>query len=122
MTALNASALAPGGSAVAKIQAAGSTNATSVKAAEGRVYGWSLTNTSAALKYVKLYNKAAAPTVGTDVPVLTIGLPATSTVTVALPFGIAFRTGIAYAITGVSTDADTTAVTANDVTGGLFYA
>lgn len=38
---------------------------------------WSVvtSNINAAARYLKLYNKASAPTVGTDTPVLTIPLP-----------------------------------------------
>jgi hypothetical protein len=122
MTALNASGIASGGALIAKVASAASTNATSVKTREGRVVGWSLTNTTASLKYFRLYNKAAAPTVGTDVPVLIVGLPATSTTTAHLPAGLALGTGIAYAITGAVADNDTTVTAANDVIGALFYA
>ena len=50
----------------ARVMAAASTNATSVKASAGRLYEIHLCNTSAALKFVKFYIKTSAPTVGTD--------------------------------------------------------
>lgn len=68
------------------------------------------------MRYLKFYNKASAPNVGTDVPVLVIPIPATS-VTHA-NFGILghrFATGIALAITGGIADTDTTAIGASDV-------
>lgn len=52
-----------------------STNATVVKASAGQVYGWALGNTNASPRYLKLYNKASAPTVGTDTPTQTIIIP-----------------------------------------------
>lgn len=113
---------ATGAATIAKVLAAASTNATSVKATAGRIAGFWLSNTSAAFKYVKLFNKAAAPAVGTDVPVFTIPLPPNSCITGELPAGVGFATGIAYAITGAAADLDATAVAANDVIGALFYA
>lgn len=98
------------------VTSAASTNATSVKASAGTLYSITASNTAASARYLKLYNKASAPTVGTDVPVLTITLAASSTVNV--PFGALghrFGTGIALAITGAAGDSDTTAIGANEV-------
>lgn len=98
------------------ISSAATTNATSVKATAGTVYSITVSNTGAAAAYVKLYNKASAPTVGTDVPVLTIAVPASGMVNV--PFGSMghrFATGIALAITNGAADSDTAAVAANQV-------
>jgi hypothetical protein len=39
-----------------------------VKASAGQVYSLFVSNINAAVRYLKLYNKASAPTVGTDVP------------------------------------------------------
>ena len=39
------------------------------------MYVLTASNPTATAAYLKLYNKASAPTVGTDVPVLTITLP-----------------------------------------------
>ena len=107
---------------VSKLIAAGTTNATSVKASAGRVYGWSYSNTAASARYVKLYNKASAPTVGTDTPVMLIAIPAGQSVTQFVGPGVSFATGIALATTTGYADADTGAVTAGDVVGTLFYA
>jgi hypothetical protein len=98
------------------LSSAATTNATSLKASAGNLYSVTASNTGAAAAYLKLYNKASAPTVGTDVPVLTISLPASGTVNV--PFGtngFRFATGIAYAITNLAADSDTTAVAAAQV-------
>lgn len=98
------------------ITSAATTNATSVKATAGTVYSLVASNTGAAAAFLKLYNKASAPTVGTDVPVLTISIPAGGTVTI--PFGATghrFTTGIALAITNLAADSDTTAVAAGQV-------
>jgi hypothetical protein len=98
------------------LNSAATTNATSTKASAGAIYEISASNMTAAIKYLKLYNKASAPTVGTDVPVLTIPIPANGFV--AVPFGElgkVFATGIAFAITGAQAIADTTALAAGDV-------
>jgi hypothetical protein len=105
-----------------RLVGAGTTNATSVKASQGNLYTAIIANTSAAIKYVKFYNKASAPTVGTDTPVITIGIPPTSTYnfeSVGTPWP--FSTGIAYATTVLSADADTTAITAGDIIVSLVY-
>jgi hypothetical protein len=77
-----------------------STNAAVVKASAGTLYEVTVSNATATATFVKLYNKATAPTVGTDVPVLTI--PAAAGATVALSLGAIgkrFPTGIAIACT-----------------------
>jgi hypothetical protein len=122
------STVAPAASATgaltkARIMAAASTNATSVKATAGRLYEVHLCNVSAALKFVKFYNKATAPVVGTDIPAATYPIAANGgRLEIVSINGISFATGIAYAITGAVTDADATAVATNDVVGEILYA
>ena len=95
------------------VTTAATTNATSTKASAGTLYGLSLSNPTATAVYFKLYNLAAAPTVGTSVPVITIPLPANSNVYQEFgPMGLRFGTGISWAATGAITDADTTAAVA----------
>jgi hypothetical protein len=88
------------------------------------LYGIIAINTTAAVKYLKLYNMSAAPTVGTSVPFLTIPLTVSNVAThFAFPSGIYFNIGLSYALTGVDTDADSTALAAGDVKGlNLIYA
>lgn len=100
------------------VSSAATTNATSVKASAGSVHGFTATNTTAALKYLKFYNKASAPTVGTDTPIWTQPLqPSNVPTTVRFPKTLNFSTGIAIALTGAAADADTTALAAGDVVG-----
>jgi hypothetical protein len=79
------------------------------------------TNTGAAAAFVKLYNKATAPTVGTDVPEMIIPVPAAvggvpGVVELTPGFnGYRFALGLGIAITGAAADADTTAVAAGQV-------
>lgn len=105
-----------------RLLSAATTNAQNVKAAAGKVGGWYLFNAAAATRYVKLYNLAGAPVVGTDVPAMTIPLPAGAAANIEFKRGIAFATGIALAITAAVADNDATAVAANDVIVNLLYA
>lgn len=97
------------------LSSAATTNATSVKASAGDVFKIFGNNTTATKRYLKLYNKASAPTVGTDTPVLTFPLPGSAAFDISITQGAYFSTGIAYAITGAAADADTTAVLAGDI-------
>lgn len=92
------------------------TNATVVKSSAGTLYNVSASNINAAARYLKLYNKATAPTVGTDVPVLTLLLPAGATID--HDFGLVghrFTAGIALALTTGIADSDTGAVAASEI-------
>lgn len=109
--AVNIGTKTTGGATPFTLISAATTNATSVKASAGTLYGIYAYNNGAATAYLKLYNKATAPTVGTDTAVMTFMLPAGGGSNIPIPAqGIAFGTGIAYAITGLGTTADTTAV------------
>lgn len=105
-----------------RIVSTAGTNENPIKAAPGRVFGITGTNTSGTDVYLKLYNQTTAPVVGTDVPVETYALLAGTSF--AFPFGdtgVAFSTGIAIAITLNAADADATAIGAGDVVGQLHY-
>lgn len=104
-----------------RIKSAATTNATIVKATPGKILGIQVGNTGAAIAFLKLYDKATAPTVGTDIPVQTIPIPALTTLNLHMPASVQFTLGIAYAITNVGTDADTTVVVADQITGAMFY-
>lgn len=101
--------------------AAASTNAASVKATAGQVYAWHIFNNAAYPVYVKLFNLAAAPTVGTSVPTQTIGVQAGTAVNGVSPVGVYYNTGIAIAITKGIADTDATAVLADDCVVDLEY-
>jgi hypothetical protein len=98
------------------INSAASTNAAFIKNAAGTVYAIVASNTNAATRYVKFYNKASAPTLGTDVPLITIAVPTNGTVSVNFgALGHRFATGIAIAITAGAADSDTAVIGANEV-------
>jgi hypothetical protein len=112
---------ATGAASGAHIVSAATTNATIVKGSAGRVLGWSLSNNSAAWRYVKLHNQTTAPTAGTAV-VRTIAIPPGGVSNFTLEGGIAFATGIALTIVTGAADADATAVGVGEVVGDLFFA
>jgi len=95
---------------------ANSDNATAAKASAGKLYSVNGFNSSASVTYLKFYDKATAPTVGTDTPVLTLALPALSVFSYDLG-GLAFATGIGYGLTTVAADNGTTAVAAGAILG-----
>lgn len=98
--------------------AANTTNATSVKTSAGRVFRLIGHNAAAALRYLKIYNKASAPTVGTDTPFMTIPLPASAAFNIDLgQYGIYLSAGVAFALTTGAAASDTGALTAGDVLG-----
>lgn len=109
----------------ARLVSAASTNATSVKGSAGAV-GWVYAvNLNAAVRYLKFYNKATSPTVGTDTPVATLPIPASTTgagFMIPIPGGVSFTTGIAYATTTGAADSDTAAVAANEIFVWMGYA
>lgn len=96
---------------------AGSVNATSAKTTGGMLYAVNGYNAAATVRYLKLYNKATAPTVGTDVPELTFALPATSVFRYEIPNGYLFTVGIGYGITTAAADNSTAAPAAADIVG-----
>lgn len=105
-----------GGATSFTLISAASTNSTLVKASTGVLYMVVATNNSATVAFLKMYNKATAPTVGTDVPVLTFMVPANGGIMVPIPStGITFATGIGFALTALATTTDTTAVTLNQI-------
>lgn|SRR5574341_257875 len=100
------------------------TNLATVKASPGSIYAILATNTNAAARYLKLYNKAANPTLASDTPLWTVAIPGAAAgagVALPLPAGLDFSTGIALAITTGVADTDTGALAANEVIVNLAY-
>lgn len=105
-----------------QLVSAATTNATVVKSTPGIVTSIVASNVNAAARYLKLYNKATAPTVGTDVPVQTYMLPPTGTVSLMLDKPLWFSAGIAFALTTGAAVADTAAVAASELLVNIGYA
>jgi len=115
-----------GGATAYKLVSAATTNATSVKGSAGTLYMVTASNVNAAVRYLKIYNKATAPTVGTDVPVFTFAIPGNTAgagTNIPLPaMGVALGTGIAIATTTEATDAGSTAVAVSEIVINMAYA
>jgi hypothetical protein len=116
----------PAGTAISVVSAA-TTNASSQKATAGNLFEVSVSNPTATPAYVKFYNKATAPTVGTDVPVLTIVAPATSATQIPTAINLTFSqigkrfsNGIAMAITGGALATDTAVAVAGVQVHGTY--
>ena len=115
---INASSEAGGVPSTSRlVSAAASDNSTLVKNAAGRVYAIQGYNAAASVRYLKLYNKATAPTVGTDTPRKTLALPPLSAFAFDFPVGLSFATGIGFGLVTGSADNSTAAVTAADIVG-----
>ena len=83
-----------------------------------------LVNGVATLRYFKLYDKASAPVVGTDTPLITVALSPNSASSFTLPafVGIDFSLGISYGITlGVADNNTTQDTVEGAVTGMIAY-
>lgn len=101
------------------------TNLAVVKASAGRVYGYVISNPSAAVKFVRLYNKATAPVIAADSALIqrTIMIPAGGIAAYYVGMGIGgFTSGIGIAATGAIGDTDATALTAGDLIIHIDYA
>lgn len=114
-----------GGYTPYRLVSAASDNATSLKGSAGQIGYIVVGNVNAAMRYLHIYNKASAPTLGTDTPVLTIPIPGNTAGAGAIlptPVGVEFTTGIAFAITTTTgTIPATGSVAANDITVSIGY-
>jgi hypothetical protein len=113
--ATTAYAIIPAPSTYRLLSAAASTNGANIKASAGAVKGIQGFNAKASAVFLKLYNKASSPTVGTDTPVKTIYLPASAAFALDFGTGLTFATGISIALTGGAADGDTTALASGDI-------
>jgi hypothetical protein len=111
-----------GGNSVYSVISSGAANqdAAAIKASAGQVYGYSLFNTTASARYVKLYNLASGAT-SASTPAMRIYLPPTGGANVDITKGVAFGTGISIRITTGAADSDAGACSANDVLANVFW-
>jgi hypothetical protein len=92
---------------------AANTNATLVLGRPTALYTLTAINTTATIYYLKLYDKATAPTCGTDTPVATYPLlaePAAGTgvaLVIARATGAGFNLGLGFCLVGGIADNDT---------------
>lgn len=101
--------------------AAASTNAANIKASAGTVYGIHVYNASGAQLFVKVFNKATAPTPGSDTPIRTVGVQAGQRADDALTLGLPCSLGIGIAIVLGIADNDSAAVAAGSCVVDLDY-
>jgi hypothetical protein len=94
-----------------------------VKASAGRLLGYHLQNSGAALRSVKIFN-ATAPTLGTTAAAFEVDIPAGGAVSRVLDGGLGFATAITYSVTSAKglTDNTATGLAANDVSGFIAFA
>jgi len=103
------------------LNSAATTNGALIITGTSGLQAFYATNEGATVAYVKLYNKATAPTVGTDIPEMILPVPAavSGVPGVANPnigfSGFRFALGLGIAITGAAVYTDTTAVAAGQV-------
>lgn len=103
------------------LNSAATTNGALVITGTSGLQAFYATNEGATVAYVKLYNKATAPTVGTDIPEMIIPVPAAASGVpgVANPrigfSGFRFALGLGISITANAVYTDTTAVAAGQV-------
>lgn len=103
------------------VNSAATTNSALILTGTSGLQAFWATNEGASVAYVKLYNKATAPTVGTDVPEMIIPVPAavSSVPGIANPnmgfHSFRFPLGLGIAITRNAVYTDTTAVGAGEV-------
>lgn len=87
----------------------------------GRILWYYFYNNATSVRFLKFYDKATAPVVGTDTPILTIPLPPTGGANCPQVNDLIFANGIGYGATQLVADADTTAPAANDVVINFIY-
>ena len=106
----------------ATLSSAATTNATLVKNSAANLYSVTASNVGAAAAFLKVFNLAVAPTVGTSVPFLTIPIAASGIANIQFGAqGFRMATGISFSITNLVADSDTTAVAAAQIKVSVAY-
>ena len=111
---------------VQRIISNGSTSLTLVKAQPADLTGWSLSNTNADPRYLKIYHAASTDDVivGTTVPRQTILIPGNAKGTgnnFEMLEGVDYPNGIVVALTALPADNDATVVAANEVIAHVYF-
>ncbi len=93
-----------------------------VKNSEGQIYGLMASNTATAVRFLKVFNTAASPSVGGSTPNMTVMIPPNSSGIVAhWETGLYFNTGIGLGVTVTVTDTASVAAGTNEVVVHVFY-
>lgn len=107
-----------GGASQFRLVAANTNNSTLIAVGQRTLYSAQLGTIGAAPAYVKFYDKATAPTCGTDTPVKVLIIPAAATAAngnasnSVIPLGAQFVNGIGICVVTGIADSDNTAVAA----------
>lgn len=111
----------PATGTAASVVTAATTNATVLKGSAGNLFELTVSNVTATACFLKLYSKATAPTVGTDIPLVTIPIAANTTVPINFGAqGKRFGAGIALAVTAAAAATDTGATVAGIQLSGTY--
>jgi hypothetical protein len=101
---------------------ANTTNSLNIKNTAGTLWSVQAANINAAVRYLKLYDKATAPTVGTDTPIVVIPLPTgAANVNVVFPEGLNFTLGLGRGLVTGILDSDATAPAASEQVVSIQY-
>lgn len=102
--------------------AAANQDSSQIKASAGTLYSIDISNANAAVRFLKIYDKATAPT-SADTPVRRYRILASQGSTrFDFPLGLKFSSGIAFRITVNQVDNDANAATATDHIVNAIYA
>jgi hypothetical protein len=94
------------------------TTVRTVKGSAGKLGGYYIYNPNTSVAYVQLFDTASSVTLGTTVPDVVLGIPASAGANLLNDTGIDFTTGIKFAVTTTATG-NTAPSTGLDLT--LFY-
>lgn len=103
------------------LAAAANQDSTVVKASAGNVYSITVHNENAAVRYLKLYDKATGPT-SADTPIRRIPLRPDTLYHFTFDTPIKFTAGISFRVTTGLADSDTGAATTQETVVNIDYA
>ena len=109
----------PTESIISRVHSTASSAVSTLSGGRGVLRGYRLSNNYPSARYVKIYKDDNA-VVGTDVPVMTIMVPAASSIS-DQGLKIDFEPGLQYAITTGLADSDTTAPGSNEMSGYFLH-
>lgn len=98
-------------------------NEVNIKSTSGKLVGIHATNVNAAVRYLKIFDKASTPVNGTDTPLMTFPIPAAGA-PLNLDFSkspIIFKNGLGMSLVTGAADSDTTAPAAAEQIVHLLY-
>ncbi len=87
----------------------------------GQIYGFYATNSATTWRYLKFYDTATAPTVGTTTPKRVFGIPPGGGGCIQFPAGMKFSNGIWAAATTGAPNSDTGDPNANEIVINVEY-